>query len=499
MRIKTLAIIAFLFIAPVAYAATTISHTGISTPWKANTSIVGVSSGLVGYWTFDGKNTNWTANTTADSSGQGNTGTLNFLSTTTSPTIGKVGQAFQFRNSLSQCVSIGGGGGLNNQQTASISLWVKWIGSQPAGLYHNGGVVFGRFQNFGFSSNNEIGLVGGNPDPATANIIYTNAGSDTVTSTMAAGNNTWRHIVITYTSGTGNIKMYIDGTLNASGTIVTAIGNGSATPLQIGCINSGQTSYSNAVVDDVRVYNRALSATEIQTLYQQGAGVYINTTIPAISSGLVGYWTFNGPSMNWTTNTAADISGQGNTGTLVNMSTTTSPVSGKIGQALTFNGTTQAITCGTNFGLSGDFAGTISAWVKTSNVSAFESVFVAGTAATFESFGLSLSSVNPGGVSVEFNGGRGRTTAGNLVSANTWYHLVVTKSPGPIETNATVYINGIAVATSGQTGTPNFVPGICKIGVWTSGGIFTGTIDDVRIYNRALSAAEVSALYQLGK
>src|SRR3989338_6109318 len=55
-------------------------------------------------------------------------------------------------------------------------------------------------------------------------------------------------------------------------------------------------------------------------------------------SGLVGYWTFDGKDTNWGTNKTNDLSGQGNTGTLTNMSTTTSPVVGKLGQGLKFDG-----------------------------------------------------------------------------------------------------------------------------------------------------------------
>jgi hypothetical protein len=56
----------------------------------------------------------------------------------------------------------------------------------------------------------------------------------------------------------------------------------------------------------------------------------------AISNGLVGYWTFDGPSIDWHTNTVADMSATGNTGTLVSLATSTAPGGGKIGQALNF-------------------------------------------------------------------------------------------------------------------------------------------------------------------
>src|SRR3989338_7510865 len=81
-------------------AAMTVNKTGL-TSVKINTSQAGkLTSGLVGHWTFDGQDTNWTsatAGTTADKSPAGtNTGTLTNMSQSTSPTIGKVGQGMYF-------------------------------------------------------------------------------------------------------------------------------------------------------------------------------------------------------------------------------------------------------------------------------------------------------------------------------------------------------------------------------------------------------------------
>jgi hypothetical protein len=54
----------------------------------------------------------------------------------------------------------------------------------------------------------------------------------------------------------------------------------------------------------------------------------------SLSNGLVGYWPLDGAVTNWNTGTTLDLSGSGNTGSLVSLSTTSSPVAGKIGQAL---------------------------------------------------------------------------------------------------------------------------------------------------------------------
>ena len=83
-----------------------------------------------------------------------------------------------------------------------------------------------------------------------------------------------------------------------------------------------------------------------------------NTT--SLSQGLVGYWPLDGAVTSWATGQTRDLSGNGNTGTLVNMSTTSSPKAGKIGQALNFNGNGQCVHLGTTGGYTDKV--TVSAW-----------------------------------------------------------------------------------------------------------------------------------------
>jgi Concanavalin A-like lectin/glucanases superfamily len=104
-------------------------------------------------------------------------------------------------------------------------------------------------------------------------------------------------------------------------------------------------------LDDVRVYNRALSATDVANLYAGGsigatrenassANLTMGTTLgPA--NGLVGHWTFDGADV---TDKVYDRSGQGNNGYWNGSATSSAKTIGKLGQALNFNGTT-------NFGL----------------------------------------------------------------------------------------------------------------------------------------------------
>ena len=85
------------------------------------------------------------------------------------------------------------------------------------------------------------------------------------------------------------------------------------------------------------------------------------------------------------------------------------------------------------------------------------------------------------------------TLTGINLSINTWYHLAGVFD----DTNNTykVYINGAEVLSdTGFTWTPQAGTGTLHLGSTGSSQYFDGQLDDVRLYNRALSAAEIQAL-----
>src|SRR3989338_722143 len=91
-----------------------------------------------------------------------------------------------------------------------------------------------------------------------------------------------------------------------------------------------------------------------------------------IDRGLVGYWTMNGSDIDWATGVVSDASGNGNTGQLISMSTTTSPVIGIVGQGLKFTLSDNINLGATNnlaFATTSSF--TMSAWIKSDSISSF--------------------------------------------------------------------------------------------------------------------------------
>jgi hypothetical protein len=84
--------------------------------------VVGNKTGLVGYWSFDGKDMDWGANRATDLSGQVNHGMLINMSTSSSPVIGISGQAFKFDGVNDRILTINS---LPTLQQLSASFYIK--------------------------------------------------------------------------------------------------------------------------------------------------------------------------------------------------------------------------------------------------------------------------------------------------------------------------------------------------------------------------------------
>jgi hypothetical protein len=263
-----------------------------------------------------------------------------------------------------------------------------------------------------------------------------------------------------------------------------------------GATNIGGFTYGyfDGLVDEVRVFNRSITTTEITNLYNLGATKLQKTQSSDLTSGLVGYWPFNGKDISGTT--AYDRSTGGNNGTLTNSPTVTE---GRSGQALTFNGTNQYVIGGTGLELLG--AWTRSAWVKAPTLSG-------GTANGIISRGANTVSpsrdylmyFSNSKFSIQRSDGATYptvNTSGTYLN-NTWYHVV-----GVFDgTNGTIYVNGVADGAGSLTVSISSAVRSVYIGAVRepAGPLYyaNATIDEPRVYNRALSAAEIWDLYQMG-
>src|SRR3989344_426852 len=202
-----------------------------------------------------------------------------------------------------------------------------------------------------------------------------------------------------------------------------------------------------------------------------------------ITSGLVGYWNFDEPSSGSTPTTAADSSGNGNNGTLTNGPTWTT---GQVGAgAVVFEGVNASVAIGSEF--IGTSPLTISAWIYPRSGGGQGGGRIVNNNRTI--FGMGSTRI-----SFTSSGSTTATTGGGTIAYGQWHHVIVTRDASGV-TN--FYRNSVSLGATNQnsgtptTGTENVFLG--NRGTGLTG--FDGTIDEVRIYNRVLSAAEIIDIY----
>ena len=215
-----------------------------------------------------------------------------------------------------------------------------------------------------------------------------------------------------------------------------------------------------------------------------------------MTRGLVGYWEFD----EGTGSTAYDASGNGNNGTLTNGPKWTA---GKSGSALQFDGVDDYVDCGESIVVENTDL-TLSAWIYVNDLSADERAIIAKYDSTANSERSFLFRVETGGALSFFtHDGVTQTykrTALDSVSIETWYHIAVVYDDSA--NDATIYVNSIPIPNSLQDDTLTNIQDTTTnitIGSWASANDrMDGSIDSVRIYNRALSAEEVKYHYNRG-
>jgi hypothetical protein len=310
----------------------------------AHSNTVTLRSGLAAYWPLDGNTTSWITDTTQDVSGNGNTGQLVGMSTTTSPVAGKVGQALKFNGTIQNYVMTPLTTTLND---FTVCAWFK-----------DDGVInyFERIVDKSFSTGLWLGRNGLNANSWGGGVEEASSPYG-IYVTLKDG--VW-HQICSIRKGTLHTIVGDGGAVSNSNTVSSAALDGSNVE-----IGDGTTAQSAGMtIDDVRVYNRALSAQEVQQLYTTGTANIAHSNTVTLRSGLAAYWPLDGNTTSWITDTTQDVSGNGNTGQLIGMSTTTSPVPGKIGQALNFNGSSGEITNFPSSISSPNTTRTLCAWVK---------------------------------------------------------------------------------------------------------------------------------------
>jgi hypothetical protein len=184
--------------------------------------------------------------------------------------------------------------------------------------------------------------------------------------------------------------------------------------------------------------------------------------------------------------TVADLSGNANTGTITGATWVTT---GKNGGGLSFNGTSNYVQVADSASLDLTTGMTLEAWVNPSALgTTWRTVlFKAQGSNMVYSLYANQDTTRPVG---QVNIGGEKNAVGTAALAlNTWSHIAVTYDGSALR----LYVNGALAATTAVSGTIPVSSGVLRMGgnaQW--GEWFGGLLDDVRIYNRSLSAGEIA-------
>lgn len=296
---------------------------------------------------------------------------------------------------------------------------------------------------------------------------------------------------------TNSITLYVDGVSVKNTTPLNTAGSlSSNSPLYIGIDTDGITHDFKGFLDEIFIYPYARTSEQVKTDY---LGSQISTQIGSyphdpLSHGLLGYW-----KLNETNGNALDSSGNGINLTNNNSATYTL---GKYGNATDLEkDSSQFFSTEDNtiLSITGDL--TVGAWIKPESTTSDTQFDITGKwDGDNESYLLAQY-----GDEVRFYldsaSNYVETSSANL-SAGKWYHVAgVFSQSGK---SAKIYINGVEQATT-TTGTiPSSIgndEGYFAIGAEDSTAppnptnFYDGLIDEVRLYNRALSSDEIHELY----
>src|SRR5229473_619446 len=186
--------------------------------------------------------------------------------------------------------------------------------------------------------------------------------------------------------------------------------------------------------------------------------------------------------------TTVDSSGNNNTGTLLSGASWTT--AGKYGNAISFNGSTGYVSVPDSNSLHIGATGTMEAWVNLSATSRWHGIIAKGNANSNATTNYSIEINSSNGVECGVGNGSTATIVDSTatLTAGTFYHVACTWDG----TNVTIYINGVKDQFRAQGLTPASNTSPLYIGQF-GGNVdrTSGVIDEVRIYNRALSAAQI--------
>jgi lysophospholipase L1-like esterase len=378
---------------------------------------------------------------------------------------GKIGNALDFDGVNDYVVVDNVCAAIAGREEITVSAWVKASALNTA----NQSII-----SINTSNGNHRLLLGTQANSATLS-LFDGAWHDTATTVI---DGTWHHVVYVLYDTVDVIYVYIDGNrvLSFYSTVSVAAGDLLSLGQKYGTGLTTEYFYQGQL-DEVKIHRYALDAATIRRIYDP--------------SGLIAYWKLD----ETTGFVAADDAIYGYNGTLVNMYYS-AWVPGKTGNALDFDGVNDYVTITGYKGISGGANRTCCAWIKTTYTPG--EILTWGNNDTGRKWIIRVNET--GALRAEV--GNGYIYGTTPVNDGNWHHIaVVLNNDGtPDISEVLLYVDGVLETISGvanrqiDTASAQDV----AIGVYTTAPtrFFHGQIDEVRIYDRALTATEIAQIVQ---
>ena len=427
---------------------------------------------------------------------------------------GKFGQAIQFNGTSQGATSTSA---VIPKPAATISLWFNGNGTATAEFYIIGAGVGGSSYGLDIHYYNS-GFWAGVVDAG----VFQGVGGGVTT----VNTSTWYHLALTWdgSTNTDSMKLYLNGALETN--ITPTVTAASLTYSSFGIGKTATATYAPGIVDQVRIFNNVLTSTQITELYNETTTeVYRPTT--SLNAGEFRFNTTAGcveyyDGSNWQQIADEYITGQPTTcecnypirGTALYqfndnlINTCGSPTgtatgitygAGQFNNAVDLNGSTGKISLGNQTWFNaGDYS--VSFWMRNEGNDSNYQIIVsqrtstdAGSPINISMYGVSYGSNNG---MLYFNVGGSYFVSNTALSKNTWYHVVFIIVAGGA---MNIYINGVLDSNSTTESTTRPTPTNQNLAIGANGSNndypFNGKIDQFRVFNSALSATQVSELY----
>jgi hypothetical protein len=455
----------------------------------------------VAYWSLDEMN----GTTAQDSSINDNDLTLNSSSWTTS---GKVSSAWNGTNATWMSRADDSDFDMSATDDYSATFWFKSdAASNPAGTEYLLNKANATTAGYAIYANTSGQVCFGIDDDTTWS-------PDVASCTTAdVYDGTWHHISAVRDTTADKLLIYLDGILVDSDSDSTTATLENSLSLYVGDRDGTDNGDEFAGdIDEIKIYRAVLTADQAKIVHNTGSATTVsadmnerdNITDGDYLSSLVGYWPMD-ENTGASGGTVYDKSGSGNNGTLGTSMSETDWVPGKHGSALNFDETTNdkldmGDVAAYDFGSSQDF--TVTTWVRTTQSAAasnWPQIVGKEGDATRNGWLFNLhNDTSAGWFAQVYQGGTNYNTSSSVVDVadGDWHHLALVRNGSSLEawTDGTL-TNSVSVSTGSIANAQSLIIGT---DTW-AGSEYLGDIDDVKIFNTALTAAQIAYEYNRGK